>query len=329
MSRTLHELGESKIIEELTKTLPKQGAGLRCGIGDDATVLAPLRSDSVVTTDVLQQGIHFNDASPWDHVGYKALQVNLSDVAAMGARPRFFWLSIALPKNFLVRDLQLIRKGLRKAATEHNILCAGGNTCHAKTVSLSITLLGEGLGKIVYRKGARVGDDIYVTGTLGEAALGLKLLRRSKPVASGDRRYCRRHTQAVARVKAGQALARLGAHAMIDVSDGLLCDLGHILKASKVGAELSLAALQPRTAFRKRCAALRIKWPDLVLSGGEDYELLFCAGRSQSAAIQRLSNKMKLPITKIGQIRSGCRLICYDESGQELRLKRAGYDHFQ
>lgn len=329
--KTISDLGEFGVIEELMRGLPTSGSGLLCGIGDDASVLSRSRSKIVVTTDLLEERVHFDRRfSPWDHVGYKALQANLSDIAAMGAKPRFFWLTLGLPRDFFIDDLKKFRSGLNRAARKSGVICAGGDTnVSRRGVTISLTLLGEAGRKIHYRQGARVGDAIYVTGSVGEAALGLILFQKGIPLTSKTRRYCRRHTKPEARVDAGFHLASIGIHAMIDISDGVAADLNHILKASGVGAEIYLEAVRPRSSFRNLCCELSLRWEDLVLTGGEDYELLFCAPPNKHDKIQRLSNKLRLPIKMIGRIVSGRSLSCFGGDGKNISLEKLGYEHFK
>jgi thiamine-monophosphate kinase len=328
--RTISDIGEFGVIRELMRGLPTEGPGLVRGIGDDTSVLSRGRGKMLVTTDLLQERIHFDRRwSPWDHVGEKSLQINLSDIAAMGGRPRYFWLTLGLPQNFPLKDLRKFRMGLNRAARSSGVLCAGGDTNRSQMgVTVSITLLGEAGKKIVYRQGARVGDDIYVTGNPGEAALGLICFKKNKAQVREAIRFCRRHTSPEARVLAGQRLAELGVHAMIDVSDGIAADLGHILQASNIAAEIHLESLRPNKKFQHLSDQLGVKWSDLVLAGGEDYELLFCASARLKEKIQRLSQSLNLPITKIGRIITGRGLRCYDGNGKVMKLDRLGYNHF-
>ncbi len=315
MKKTITSLGEFGVIRELLRGLPAYG------VGDDATVLPRFNKQTLVTTDLLQEGVHFERRwASWADVGFKALQVNMSDIAAMGGRPQYYWLTLSLPRNFLVADLRQLRAGLKRAARPYQLRCAGGDTNRSKQgVSVAVTLLGQ-VGKcVVPRDGARVGDDIYVTGQLGEAALGLAILSKQRRVAQTQARYVRRQLRPMARVKAGQALAALGVHAMIDVSDGLGADLGHVLDASGVGAHLDAEVLRPSPTFRQLCQRLKRPWQDFVLCGGEDYELLFCAPSRLAVRIQGLSRRLKLPMTKIGRI---------VRAGQSQFFKQGGYEHF-
>ena len=330
-SKTIAGLGEFEIIR-LIVGRPRHGIGeLKYGIGDDSSVLRFNRRACLVTTDLLQEGVHFrSEWTTWQAVGWKSLAVNISDIAAMGGVPRYYWVSLSLPKRMLLKDLSSFVRGMRAAAVSQKMICAGGDTNQSpKGVVINVTVLGHAPKKIPYRDAARVGDDIYVSGRLGESALGLAWLRRHRTVPSELSRFVRRHQRPPLRVSLARRLvAGRVVNAMIDVSDGLLADLQHILKASGVGAEMSTASLPASPSFQKICRRLRIQPHDLILGGGEDYELLFTARPAAVRRIAAIARSERLPVTKIGHITKKAGLVCLDETGRLLRGVKPGYNHF-
>ncbi len=300
----------------------------RLGVGDDAALLAPRAGmELVVTTDMLVSGTHFfADTDPTD-LGWKTLAVNVSDIAAMGAEPRWAFLAIALPaadESWIAR----LAKGFGDCAQRFGIDLAGGDTTRGP-LTLSVTMIGEvPAGQAVRRDGARADDDIWVTGTPGMAALGLAHLlgqRLQHPDAIARALAALQRPQP--RVEAGLALRGL-ATAMLDISDGLLGDLTHILERSACGAELTLEMLPLAPVLATGTpsnSALQV-----LLTGGDDYELLFTAPRLERNTVCELSQRLSLPFTRIGRItpaRGQLRLL---EAGCERALPVAlGYDHFQ
>lgn len=328
---TLAGLGEFEIIRQFAQGEPLHARSLRTGIGDDASVLRLGGKTYLVTTDLLQQGVHFDRHwMPWDHLGEKALEVNLSDIAAMGGKPLFYWLSLSLPAGLPVEALTLFRRGLKRAARRARIVCAGGDTTRSpRGVILSLTVLGEASRHILTRDRARVGDSIFVTGRLGEAALGLELLKRKTKPQRGMSRYWRRQTCPRARLAFARRVAERGnVHAMIDVSDGLAADLQHILEASGVGADIAWDALQPSPAFRRICAQIKRDPHALIWSGGEDYELLFTVQQRYIRHLESIARSTNTSLTCIGRITAAKKLRCFDKQGRRVILNRLGYDHF-
>jgi thiamine-monophosphate kinase len=331
---TLASIGEWAIIEHLKKELSSHHSQVLCAIGDDASVSKQSGAYSLVTTDLLQEGVHFERSwAPWDHVGYKALQVNFSDIAAMGGRPCYYWLSLSLPKTFLMDDLQGLITGLKRAAHEENVICLGGDTNRSPQGAI-INVVVQGLAgkRVLYRHGAQVGDDLYVTGSLGEAALGLKILQANRvgllPTKKG-KNYCLRQTKPRARAMLGQRLADNDCvHAMIDVSDGLASDLDHLLKASQLGAKIYLDALKYKKSFGELCKQYQVLPMDLMICGGEDYELLFAASPGEDTFLAKLSRDTKVPITKIGRLIQERHCHFIDGSGKSISFSKKGYEHF-
>ena len=290
------------------------------GIGDDAALLAPPPGRQlVVTADTLNDGVHFpRGTSPAD-VGWKALAVNLSDLASMGAEPAWCTLSLSLPQSDPAW-IEGFLDGFLDLAGQHDIALVGGDTTRGP---LSIAVTAMGLvepGRALRRDGARVGDEVWVTGTLGDAAGGLALLDR-EPVPALRARLDR----PTPRVAAGRALAGI-ATACVDVSDGLLADLGHVCARSHVAAHLDVDALPASAALREAFGeADRIA---LQASGGDDYELCFTAPADASADIDAVSAQLGLRFTRIGRIVAGEGVHPVDAKSQPWSSPRRGYDHF-
>ena len=290
------------------------------GIGDDAALLAPPPGRQlVVTADTLNDGVHFpRGTSPAD-VGWKALAVNLSDLASMGAEPAWCTLSLSLPQSDPAW-IEGFLDGFLDLAGQHGIALVGGDTTRGP---LSIAVTAMGLvepGRALRRDGARVGDEVWVTGTLGDAAGGLALLDR-EPVSALRARLDR----PTPRVAAGRALAGI-ATACVDVSDGLLADLGHVCARSHVAARIDVDALPASAVLREAFGeADRIA---LQASGGDDYELCFTAPADAGADIGAVSAQLGLRITRIGRIVVGEGVHPVDAKSQPWSSPRRGYDHF-
>jgi thiamine-monophosphate kinase len=287
-------------------------------VGDDCALLRPDAGlELALTTDMLVEGRHFlPDAEPRS-LGHKALAVNLSDLAAMGAAPRWALLALALPAADAAW-LEPFAAGLFALAERYGVELVGGDTTRAPLRTITITAIGEvPAGVALFRAGARPGDDIWVSGELGGAALGL-----ARPqIASAAARLHRPEP----RVELGERLRGL-AHAAIDVSDGLTSDLGHILERSQVGAIVHYAQL-PRTSAFSTLQNQELE-KNCVLSGGDDYELAFTAALARRAGIEALSAELGLPLTRIGTIQAGePRLVVLDERGQPMDYRR-GFEHF-
>ena len=290
------------------------------GIGDDAALLAPPPGRQlVVTADTLNDGVHFpRGTSPAD-VGWKALAVNLSDLASMGAEPAWCTLSLSLPQSDPAW-IEGFLDGFLDLAGQHDIALVGGDTTRGP-LSISVTAMGlVEPGQALRRDGARVGDEVWVTGTLGDAAGGLALLDR-EPVPALRARLDR----PTPRVAAGRALAGI-ATACVDVSDGLLADLGHVCARSHVAAHLDVDALPASAALREAFGeADRIA---LQASGGDDYELCFTAPADAGADIDAVSAQLGLRFTRIGRIVAGEGVHPVDAKSQPWSSPRRGYDHF-
>ncbi|WP_136515810.1 thiamine-phosphate kinase [Geomonas edaphica] len=321
----LAELGEFGLIDRI-KAHVAASPSVLLGIGDDAAALVPTQGFvTLITSDMLLEGVHF-DLSFCDPrtLGRKSLSVNLSDVAAMGARPRHFLLGVALPKDVPLEFMDGFMAGMLEQAERFSATLVGGDTCASKGgLAISVTALGEQRPELVLkRSGARPGDLVCVTGTVGDAAAGLNLLMR------GEREgfLVSRQLDPTPRVEAGIALAEAGCvTAMIDVSDGVLQDLGHICEMSGVGACLELAKLPLSDEYRSECAEDPFA---LALSGGEDYELLFCIPEGRDAEALEVCARAGVPVSVIGTVTAGSGIELTAPDGTSYRAPRRGFDHF-
>ena len=321
----LAELGEFGLIDRIAYGVaPSPSVPL--GIGDDAAALLPTPGTlTLITSDMLLEGVHFDlgfcDAQS---LGRKSLSVNLSDLAAMGAQPRHFLLSIALPAELSLEFMDAFMAGLLEQAERFGVTLVGGDTCASKGgLAISITALGEQRPeRVLKRSGAGVGDSIYLTGTVGDAAAGLRDLRAG--VRQGF--LVARQLDPQPRVAVGVALAEAGlASAMIDVSDGVLADLTHICRLSGVGARLDLARLPLSAEYRATGGADPFA---LALSGGEDYELLFCVPKGRGAEVEALCERLELRVARIGEITEGSRVELVTAEGGVYAPAQRGFDHF-
>jgi thiamine-monophosphate kinase len=321
----LAELGEFGLIDRIKKNVAASPSVL-LGIGDDAAALVPAPGCvTLITCDMLLEGVHF-DLSFCDpeSLGRKSLSVNLSDLAAMGARPRQFLLGIALPKEVPIEFMDRFMAGILEQAERFGATLVGGDTCASKGgLAISITALGEQRPELVLkRSGARPGDLVCLSGTVGDAAAGLEALRRG--VREGF--LVSRQLDPTPRVAAGLALAESGlATAMIDVSDGILGDLGHIREMSGVGARLELGKLPLSDEYLAFC-------PDdpyaLALTGGEDYELLFCIDPGKRSEVEALFARLDLRFSVIGEITAATETTLVTPDGGAYAPGRGGFDHF-
>jgi thiamine-monophosphate kinase len=322
------ELGEFERIRRFFAPLSGPG-GL--GLLDDAAIVdCKAGWRLVVTADALVEGVHYLPADPPDLVARKLLRVNLSDLAAMGARPRHYLLTTALPAVLGPEWLALFAQGLAEDQRRFGIDLLGGDSVGTPGPAvLSLTAIGEvAAGMEIRRSGARPGDLIWVSGTIGDAFLGLGLLRGASPkLASEDRDYLiRRFRVPDPRTELGPLLSGI-AHAMIDVSDGLLADLGHICETSHAGASVELGSLPLSPAAQ----AVVDGDPGIgagLAAAGDDYELLFTAPIEATEAIGALSLRLGISLTMIGKIEPGAGVRLVGADGRVIPFDRAGYRHF-
>jgi thiamine-monophosphate kinase len=319
------ELGEFGLIDLLAKMVGGGDERLLIGIGDDAAAWQGDDSIQLASVDSFIQGVHFTtETTPWPDVGGKALAVNISDIAAMGGIPRYALVSLALPDNSEVEDVAALYNGMLKLAKQYGVTIVGGDISQAPLVAVTITILGSSpTKKILTRSSAQVGDIVAVTGQLGAAAAGMELLKSKRKLdPEADTRLKDAFLHPTPRVAEGLLLVEQGVKTAIDISDGLVADLGQICKASQVGARIQVerVPIKPtvKTAFSERAL-------ELALSSGEDYELLFTASRE---IIERVKKAASCPVTAIGEIIAGAGVSLLDREGNPFELEKAGWEHF-
>ena len=306
------------------------GYRLRQGIGDDAAVWDGPAGPMVAATDTMVEGVHFRlDTTTWDNLGWKAMAVNLSDIAAMGCEPLYALVTVGLRGDIPVAGLESMCSGMAEAGREYGCAVVGGDTVSSPVLFATVAVTGappDGVeSPLLSRSAAVPGDVIAVTGSLGCSAGGLRMRQEGLRLpADVSAHLSAAHDRPVPRVREGVALARAGVRAAIDVSDGLVDDLGKLCRASGVGAVLQAGRVPID-------GSLHAAYPDgaveMALSGGEDYELLFTAPEDVALRAQR---EIDTPITVIGEVvdsPGGVRVL--DESGRPMELRSAGWDHFQ
>jgi thiamine-monophosphate kinase len=319
--------------ELIARYLAPLAAGVPAALGlkDDAAILS-LHPDRelVATADALIAGVHFFADDPPDLIARKALRVNLSDLAAKGATPIGYLMCWALPESIDTNFIEAFTEGLRADQAEFGIAMLGGDTTATSgPLTIAITALGEvPRGRAMLRGAARPGDEIYLSGTLGDGALGLSVARGGLPGLSGSERafLLQRYRVPQPRVQLGMALVGI-ARAGIDVSDGLAADLQHICETSGVGARLERSRLPLSPAAAAAVQADTGLW-ETVLAGGDDYELIVTAPPERGAQIKAAARAAKTPIARIGRIEPGAIVAITDEAGTPVSLARGGYRHF-
>jgi thiamine-monophosphate kinase len=309
--------------------------GVVVGIGDDAAVVRPGSGQTVLTTDLLVEGVHFERGTiSARDLGAKAITVNVSDIAAMAASPRYALVSLAVPAGIEAAWVIELYGGMRDVCAEHALALVGGDTNRADLVVLSVTVVGEvAPGRALLRSGAGAGDAIVVTGSLGGAAGGLALSLAADASSLLSQPWARALLEAferpVARVGEAQVLARAGATAMMDLSDGLAKDLSRLCLASGVGARVRTANVPVAPALAAGADALGVDALQLALSGGEDYELLATMPMNAlEAATEELRDGFGVALTQVGEIVEGAGMIAVGPGGEERVLEPAGWDHF-
>lgn len=326
-------ISENSIIRLLRDRYGAKSPLVKKGIGDDAAVIRPRHAGEylLVTTDMLLEGIDFR--REWTtprRLGCKSIAVNLSDLAAMGARPLFFTVSLAVPAGISERWILDLYDGLTEPGSSGSAQLIGGDLSHTDGgIAISITALGESIKrKVLYRNGGRAGDLLYVTGTLGQSAAGLRLLQNGciRPRSRAQKEAIRMHQSPEARCEAGMWLAQCGlVHCMMDLSDGLSMDLPRMCAASGVGAEIQVADLPVFPESQQwGCDPV-----EMALHGGEDFELLFSVPRSKSRIFEERYPPQFPRITRIGTMIRDAGKIWMLELGKNRRLLlKHGYDHF-
>jgi thiamine-monophosphate kinase len=331
---TISELGEFGLINLIRSAVKYEGPvrspwqEILADIGDDA---AAWRSDDhivLATTDTLVQDVHFDlNIVTWRELGWKALAVNLSDIAAMGGIPKYALLSLALPGELEADSICEFAEGLMRLARNFNVAMVGGNIAAAPSVVITLTIIGCSRGEAMLRRSAaRPGDQIAVTGCLGLSAAGLQMLKGS-PVSDPEMANILRnaHFQPMPRLEEGGILIERGVKAAIDISDGLVADLDHICKASGVSARISIEGVPVHPVVKANFE----NHQELALSGGEDYELLFTADK---AVVARVQQALSCPVTVIGDIveeQPPTRVRVVDSRGNTIPYAAGGWEHFR
>jgi thiamine-monophosphate kinase len=327
-------MGEFDLIARYFQRPRPQSDHVALGIGDDCALLAPRAGTQLaISSDMLVEGRHFLSTVSPEALGHKALAVNLSDLAACGAKPVAFTLALALPKGDEAW-LAGFSRGLFALADAHDCALVGGDTTQGP-LNICITVFGEvpmlgGKSQALLRSGAQAGDDIYVSGSVGDARLALEVFRGNVQVSEELFAQARlRMERPTPRVALGAALRGV-ATAAIDVSDGLLGDLGHILKASKCGAEVAIDDIASTAIFHWIKHDFSINFcREMTLAGGDDYELVFTATPAARAAVERAAAHSATPVTRIGQVTAARALVLRDAGGAVVANTFSSFDHFK
>ena len=317
---------EFSIIERFFGRATQSQYGVCLPIGDDAALLQVQEECHLVAAvDTMVAGVHFLPEVEPRSLGHKALAVNLSDMAAMGAKPRWFTLSLTLPQLDTVW-LESFSAGMIGLADQYEVALVGGDTSKGP-LSVSVQIMGEvPRTKAILRSGAQVGDLIYVTGQLGDAGLALLALQGELQLIKQDlAQVLQRLQQPTPRVEVGLQLRDI-AHAAIDISDGLAADLGHILNASKVGATLWVEQLPISSVVRKHLVQAG-GW-SLPLTAGDDYELCFCVAEQDQGLLEQALHNCAVPYTWVGVVDKSAGLRCLTDDGLDITPSTAGYRHF-
>jgi len=330
-NNTLSTLGEFGLIDRISAHAGA-GQGVVTGIGDDAAVTSLIDGMQLLTsTDMLLEDVHFRRT--WHSprlLGRKSLAVSISDVAAMGAIPRWALLSLGIPPGFPLDFLDGFTDGFLEMAAEHGVSLIGGDTCSSRSgLVISVTIMAEQYPDLIVRRsGARPGDEIWVTGTLGDAALALKLLETSGVV--GEPSLEARLLDPIPRTAVGRALAESGlVTAMIDVSDGLLADYGHIAELSGVGGLLYPDRFPVSAPFREYASRQPVFPHELALSGGEDYELAFTASPEYREKIRSTVKKHGTEAMPVGIVTNSSEVAILLSDGSRHIPRQPGYNHFK
>lgn len=330
----LKDIGEFGFIERFKPWFGDLIGSDITGIGDDCAIL-PINDEEnlVVTTDLLMEDIHFlrNAITP-HQLGYKALAVNLSDIAAMGATPIGSFLSIAIPKDIEVEYLDTFMLGYREISTKYATPLLGGDTTKsAKDLAINVCVIGKcKKGTARRRSMAQTDDIIFVTGNLGDSAAGLQLILNTSNKSDDAQYLIDKHHQPEPRIKEGRFLSsQAGVHAMMDISDGIASDLRHIVKASDKNAEINLDLVPLSDPFKNMVDKFGWNAHELATTGGEDYELLFTANKECADQLKGdFKKQFGKPLFPIGIIMDGTGNVTWKSKGRSILMNKAGFNHF-
>jgi len=315
--KDLSNIGEFGLIKQIENICRKGGRNVLIDIGDDAAAVRTGSKTTLLCSDMLTEGVHFDlKTTSCRQLGHKILAVNLSDIFAMGGKPKYFLLNLAIPSACSANDIKDIYRGIKRLADRHGVSVVGGDTVSSKAgLVLSGTLVGE-TDRVISRKGARPGDSIFITGTPGDSAMGLEILKQGaghRVKGTGKRALCKKHLMPEPEpIKRKKDIT-----AMIDISDGLLADLSHICDESKAGAVINTDRIPLSDALISVCNTAKKDPLEYALKGGEDFILLFTS-----------SAKKKKGAVRIGEIIKSGRYII-DSHGKKRRFKAEGYEHFK
>ncbi len=337
----LSQLGEFGLIDRFKNKLRGTSSVVIQGIGDDCAVYKASKDRyQIVTTDALVEGVHFNlKFHPPELLGRKSLAVSLSDIAAMGGSPRTAVISLGIPETLPLNFLDKFYNGLHNMGEEFDLSISGGDTVKSpKGLWISLTVIGEvRKNRIFKRAGAKAGHSLLVTGTLGDSALGLKLLSaKGKPLkvsSESRKKLVARHLDPTPRLSFSKALAasKIRVSSMIDISDGLQQDLSHICRMSGVGADIEPDHLPLSREFKNLNKNNSLKHSSLCLTGGEDYELLFTTPPEDVKKLKKITMKVGVPVTQIGRMTptAGCIRHLENDGSSEIQKITSGFDHFR
>jgi len=325
------QLGEFGLIDLLASLIEQSGkkgeawSNLVIGIGDDAAVWRCQSGTQIATVDALVQDVHFKlGGISWEDLGWKSLAINVSDIAAMGGVPKYALVSLAVPDTTESEDIVSMYRGMLDLAGRHGIAIVGGNVSRAPLVTINITLLGEEgpSGNLLRRSAAKPGDKVAVTGHLGGAAAGLRVLTQGLTAEGFS--FKQSFARPVPRVNEGLLLVENGVRAAIDLSDGLVSDIGHVCRASSLGARINVDDLPLAQGLKESYPDYATEWG---LSGGEDYELLFTA---PSRIVRAVGVALDCPVTVVGEMimDPNSRVVLVDKAGNPFSLRQGGWDHF-
>jgi len=315
-AKKLKEIGEFKIIEKI-RGMVKPREGVEVGIGDDTAVLNFEGKKLLATCDMLVEGVHFLPSVQPADLGWKALAVSLSDIAAMGGEPLFALLSLSLPSDLDEEWLERFLEGWEELGGIFAVSLVGGNLSQGDKITIDSIVLGEAKTPIL-RKGAQVGDKLFVSGSLGDSSAGFFCLQKQIPYPH----LIKKHLRPLPRVEEGKQMGKgKSVHSMIDISDGLVGDLEHICEESGKGAIIFAEKLPLSSELLSFCSAFSLYPLEFALFGGEDYELLLTADPD-------IHKELDFPLYEIGEIREGKGIILL-ENGKEKKIEKGGFEHFK
>ncbi|HUO58454.1 MAG TPA: thiamine-phosphate kinase [bacterium] len=334
--RTLQSVGEFGFIEKIRESLKAKNPSVTLGVGDDAAVFKPTAGHEMIfTTDMLVEGRHFDFKwiTPWQ-LGAKSMAVNVSDCAAMGAKPTVAVVSLGVPKDYPVADLEAFYDGMKSWGEQFGAQIVGGDTVGSDKFVVNVALIGEvESGKALKRGGAKAGDALFVTGTLGDSAAGLHSLQN--PTSKGKETaslLVKRHLTPIPRFNTGRVLStRKSASSAIDISDGLSSEVHHLCEESGLGAEIHEEAIPYSAALIHYCDENHLDPLRFALEGGEDYELLFTVPLTKiSEVVQKLPGETGVAVKSIGRMVPKSKGITFiTRKGERIPLEAKGFDHFK